>query len=46
MIAGLYGMNFDRMPELHASFGYPATLLAIVVLCASLYRWFRRHEWL
>jgi magnesium transporter len=46
MLAGIYGMNFDYMPELHSPFGYPAVLLAIVVICGVLWRTFRRNRWL
>jgi magnesium transporter len=46
MIAGLYGMNFDTMPELHWSYGYPAVLMVIVAICLVLFRVFRRNEWL
>jgi magnesium transporter len=46
MIAGIYGMNFDHMPELRWIGGYPAALLAMVVACAFLYRAFRRNGWL
>jgi magnesium transporter len=46
MIAGIYGMNFDHMPELHWRYGYPAVLLAILVSCLLLYRRFRRTGWL
>ena len=46
MIAGIYGMNFDHMPELHSPIGYPAVLLTIVVICAFLFRQFRRNHWL
>ena len=45
-IAGIYGMNFDDMPELRWSLGYPAVLLLMLVICASLYRYFRRAGWL
>jgi magnesium transporter len=45
-IAGIYGMNFDHMPELHWQYGYPAALLAMVVICTSLYRYFKRVGWL
>jgi magnesium transporter len=45
-IAGIYGMNFEFMPELMWRFGYPAVLLLIVVLCVVLYRGFRRNGWL
>ena len=46
MIAGIYGMNFDAMPELHWQFGYPLVLLTIVVICLGLFRVFRRNQWL
>jgi magnesium transporter len=46
MIAGIYGMNFDHMPELRWRFGYPAVLLVILVICLFLYRRFRRAGWL
>jgi len=43
---GVYGMNFDYMPELHWRFGYPLALAAITTLCVLLYRGFRRNGWL
>jgi magnesium transporter len=46
MIAGLYGMNFEHMPELGWRFGYPMVLTIIAVVCLSLYRMFRRSGWL
>lgn len=46
MIAGIYGMNFDHMPELHEVWGYPAVLLLMVTACALMYRNFRRNHWL
>ena len=46
MIAGIYGMNFDHMPELSWRYGYPAVLLVILVISGTLYRWFRRAGWL
>jgi magnesium transporter len=45
-IAGIYGMNFEEMPELRWRFGYPAVLLVIVVICFFLYRRFKRAGWL
>jgi magnesium transporter len=45
-IAGIYGMNFEVMPELHWKYGYYAVLSVIFALCAALYRWFRRARWL
>lgn len=46
LIAGIYGMNFDHMPELHWRFGYPFALGAMAVLSYALYRMFRRRDWL
>lgn len=46
MIAGIYGMNFEHMPELRWELGYPAALLFMAGLCFSLYRYFRRIDWL
>ena len=45
-IAGVYGMNFDNMPELHWEYGYYAVLAVIALACASLYRAFKRNGWL
>ncbi|BCM65758.1 magnesium and cobalt transport protein CorA [Streptomyces sp. FBKL.4005] len=46
MIAGIYGMNFDHMPELHWLWGYPAVILLMAVLEVLLYRLFKRRGWL
>ena len=46
MVAGIYGMNFEHMPELSWRFGYPAVLLVMVTICAALYLRFRRAGWL
>ena len=46
MIAGIYGMNFDNMPELHWRYGYYAVLAVMAVACVGLYRAFRRSDWL
>jgi magnesium transporter len=46
MIAGIYGMNFDHMPELRLAWGYPAVLGAMALVCLFLYRTFRRNHWL
>ena len=45
-IAGIYGMNFENMPELAWTWGYPAVLLLMVTICTFLYRTFRRNHWL
>jgi len=46
MVAGIYGMNFDFMPELGWTFGYPLALAVMVLACTLLYRGFRRNGWL
>jgi magnesium transporter len=45
-IAGIYGMNFEHMPELRWALGYPAAVLLMLTICAVLYRYFRRAGWL
>jgi magnesium transporter len=46
MIAGIYGMNFDHMPELHWLWSYPAVILAMAALEFLLYHLFKRRGWL
>ncbi len=46
MIAGIYGMNFDNIPELHYHYGYFVVLGGMAVIVAVLYRAFRRSGWL
>ena len=46
MIAGIYGMNFEHMPELRWSFGYPLVLAFMAAVCLALYRYFKRAGWL
>jgi magnesium transporter len=46
MIAGIYGMNFEHMPELGTRYGYFAVLALIGTACTSLYRVFKRSGWL
>lgn len=46
LIASWYGMNFEHMPELGWTFGYPLAVGAMVVICSVLYRYFRRAGWL
>ncbi len=46
MIAGIYGMNFENMPELAWEWGYPAVLGLMVTVCGFLYITFRRNHWL
>jgi magnesium transporter len=45
-IAGIYGMNFDYMPELHWRYGYGLTVAAIVAICVVLFLQFRKSKWL
>lgn len=45
-IAGIYGMNFDFMPELHWKYSYLVIMLFIGALCSYLYYNFRRLDWL
>ncbi|HET6270583.1 MAG TPA: magnesium/cobalt transporter CorA, partial [Arthrobacter sp.] len=45
-VAGVYGMNFDYMPELHWTFGYPMSILLMAAMAALLYRIFKKKGWL
>ena len=45
-IAGIYGMNFDNMPELRHPYGYFITLCIMVLTIFSLLIYFRRKKWL
>jgi magnesium transporter len=46
MIAGIYGMNFEHMPELHWTWSYPAVIAVMAALEVGLYRMFKRRVWL
>ncbi|MCE7051754.1 magnesium and cobalt transport protein CorA [Streptomyces purpurascens] len=46
MVCGVYGMNFEHMPELHWRYGYGMVIGVISVACVTLYRAFRRSGWL
>ncbi|CCQ17621.1 MIT family metal ion transporter CorA [Rhodococcus sp. AW25M09] len=46
LIAAIYGMNFDDMPELKWQFGYPMALIAMVICSSALYVVFKRQKWL
>ena len=46
LIAGIYGMNFDHMPELHWALGYPLALGMMAASAVALYRGFRKRGWL
>jgi magnesium transporter len=45
-IAGIYGMNFDNMPELRTTYGYYVVLIVIGLLSAILYWRFKKNDWL
>lgn len=45
-VAGIYGMNFEHMPELTWRFGYPLIVVATALICLVVYRRFRRSGWL
>ena len=46
MVAGIYGMNFDHMPELHWRYGYYTVLAFVAIVCFALYRRFKSVGWL
>ncbi|MFJ6522499.1 magnesium/cobalt transporter CorA [Streptomyces filamentosus] len=46
MVCGVYGMNFEHMPELRWTYGYPVVLGVIAVACYVIHRGFRRNGWL
>lgn len=45
-VAGIYGMNFDNMPELHWKYGYYAIWLIMIFLVITMLFWFKRKNWL
>ncbi len=45
-IAGVYGMNFEFMPELHSTWGYPLTWAVMIIIMGSLLIYFRKKKWL
>jgi len=45
-IVGVYGMNFDNMPELHTKYGYYFVWLAMIITVLSLLYYFRKKDWL
>lgn len=45
-IAGVYGMNFEFMPELHWRYGYYGALILMLTICAGLFVTFKRTKWL
>jgi magnesium transporter len=46
LLSGIWGMNFDRMPEIDWRFGYPTALLVMVTVSVALYLRFKRIHWL
>ena len=46
LIAAVYGMNFDNMPELHWTFGYPMAFGLMIVAALALYTTFKLNDWL
>jgi magnesium transporter len=46
LVGTVYGMNFDHMPELHWTLGYPYALVLMLLVSLSLYAIFKRHDWL
>jgi magnesium transporter len=46
LVASIYGMNFDDMPELHTRFGYPLALLGMLAIFVALRMYFKRRDWL
>ncbi|MEU4154051.1 magnesium and cobalt transport protein CorA [Streptomyces sp. NPDC026659] len=46
MVCGVYGMNFEHMPELDWRYGYPLVMSVTALFCAVVYRGFRRNGWL
>ena len=45
-VAGVYGMNFEFMPELNNTYGYPAVMGVMGLVTLSIYLWFRKKRWL
>jgi magnesium transporter len=45
-IVGVYGMNFEHMPELPQAWGYPAVWAVMIGVSAAIWLWFRRRGWL
>ena len=45
IIGSIYGMNFEDMPELKWTYGYPASLVLMVVACVVVYLFFKKRGW-
>lgn len=46
VITGIYGMNFDYMPELHFRYGYVVVLISMILVVMVLYYWLKKKKWL
>ena len=46
VLTGIYGMNFEFMPELHWRYGYVAVLAAMAIISAVLIYWFKKKQWI
>jgi magnesium transporter len=46
LIAGIYGMNFDVIPELHSPFGYYYALSLMAAVAGSMIIYFRMKKWI
>ncbi|MEV7006492.1 magnesium and cobalt transport protein CorA [Streptosporangium sp. NPDC051022] len=46
LVGTIYGMNFDVMPEIHWTFGYPFAVFLMAAVCVTLYVVFKRRDWL
>ena len=46
IVAGIYGMNFDLMPELKRPFGYPMAIGLMLAMGGALYLVFKKRNWL
>lgn len=46
LVASIYGMNFDFMPELHWLLGYPFAVVLMLISALLPYRFFKRRGWL
>ena len=45
-IVGVYGMNFEFMPELKMKLGYPGVMIAMAAITGLIYVWFKKRGWL
>jgi magnesium transporter len=45
-IVGIYGMNFEFMPELRTKWGYPVVIILMLIVTVVIYLWFRKKKWL